>query len=262
MRRFALAVLIAATAAAPVFAQSALEVRRTAREQARSEKVELVEPRAERKVRAAKRRAQVPAATLVPVEEQRRSRPAIDRAIHRGRASTTADRPRPRLEQRSEDAGDSVANWRRERRALQRELLAERRDGRIERRRVTAPANARPDRPAPPPRTATRRVSTPRWGSSWHNDHRYDWRDHRRRHRSLFRLGFYFDPFGWSYRRFDRGWRLWPSYYDSSYWLHDPFSYRLPRAPYPYKWIRYWDDALLVDTFTGEVVDVAHDFFW
>ena len=105
-------------------------------------------------------------------------------------------------------------------------------------------------------------MQSPRWNTSWHRDHRYNWRDHRRRHRALFRIGFYFDPFGWSYRRYHRGWRLWPSYYDRSYWMDDPYMYRLPYAPYPYQWVRYWNDALLVDTFTGEVVDVAYDFFW
>ena len=25
---------------------------------------------------------------------------------------------------------------------------------------------------------------------------------------------------------------------------------------------RYWNDAILVDTFTGEVIDVIHHFFW
>ena len=30
----------------------------------------------------------------------------------------------------------------------------------------------------------------------------------------------------------------------------------------PYRWIRYYDDALLVDTYSGEVVDVIHRFFW
>lgn len=261
MRRFAIALVIAATAITPASAQFVVDDRRTAREQARFETAEPAEPRPGRRERAAQRRARAGAATLTPLDAQRPGRPAIDRAIERGRGSTL-DRALPRLGQRREHDGDSVANWRREQRAQQRESLLERRVPGMDRRRVTAPPNARPDRPAPLPRMATRRVTTPRWTSSWHHDPRYNWRDHRRRYGSLFRLGFYYDPFGWSYRRFGRGWRLWPSYYGSSYWLHDSFRYRLPRAPYPYKWIRYWDDALLVDTFTGEVVDVAHDFFW
>jgi hypothetical protein len=26
--------------------------------------------------------------------------------------------------------------------------------------------------------------------------------------------------------------------------------------------VRYWDDAILVDRWSGEVVDVIHNFFW
>lgn len=101
-----------------------------------------------------------------------------------------------------------------------------------------------------------------RWSNNWRRDRRYDWRDYRNRHRSRFHLGFYYDPFGWSYRRFNIGWRLWPSHYGSRYWLNDPWQYRLPRAYGPYRWVRYWDDALLVNIYTGEVVDVIHHFFW
>jgi Ni/Co efflux regulator RcnB len=38
--------------------------------------------------------------------------------------------------------------------------------------------------------------------------------------------------------------------------------YDLPPAPYPLQWVRYYDDALLVNVFTGQVVDVMYDFFW
>lgn len=100
------------------------------------------------------------------------------------------------------------------------------------------------------------------WRGDWRRDRRYDWHRWRDRHRDRFHLGFYFDPFGWSYRRHYIGWRLWPSYYHRSYWLHDPYYYRLPYAPPGYRWIRYWDDALLVDTWDGRVVDVIHNFFW
>ncbi len=257
MRRFVLALLIAASAATPAVAQSSAEQRRAAREQARVEKAERAENRGERREHASESQVQVRERALVPRNGEQMRRPAIDRAIERGRASPTLGQPRPNIEQRRKTR-DSVADWRRD----QRRSLAGALGDRIERRRVAPPVNARPDRPAPPPRTVARRVSSPRWQSSWHRDRRYDWRDYRRRHGSLFRLGFYFDPFGWNYRRFDRGWRLWPSYYDRSNWLHDPFMYRLPHAPYPYKWVRYWDDALLVDTFNGEVVDVVHNFFW
>ena len=79
---------------------------------------------------------------------------------------------------------------------------------------------------------------------------------------SLFRLGRYNDPYGWGYRRCSIGFNLWPSYYGSSYWLNDPWQYRLPPAYGPYRWVRYYDDALLVNIYTGQVVDVIHSFFY
>ncbi|HVE01812.1 MAG TPA: RcnB family protein [Sphingomicrobium sp.] len=114
----------------------------------------------------------------------------------------------------------------------------------------------------PPLRTQHSVRHDTHWTTEWRNDRRYDWRHWRDRHRSSFHLGFYYDPFGWNYRRYSIGWRLWPSYYSSSFWINDPWQYRLPYAPPGYRWIRYYDDAILVDTFSGEVVDVLYNFFW
>ena len=100
------------------------------------------------------------------------------------------------------------------------------------------------------------------WNHDWRHDHRYDWWGYRNHYRSLFRLGSYYDPYGWGYRRWSIGFSLWPSYYGSNYWLNDPAMYRLPPAYGPYRWVRYYDDALLVDLYTGQVVDVIYNFFW
>jgi hypothetical protein len=101
-----------------------------------------------------------------------------------------------------------------------------------------------------------------RWTGDWRRDRRYDWRSHRSRYNSLYRFGRYYDPYRYGYRRFSIGFRLFPSYYSSNYWLNDPWQYRLPPAYGPYRWVRYYDDALLVNIYTGEVVDVIHSFFW
>ncbi len=101
-----------------------------------------------------------------------------------------------------------------------------------------------------------------RWSGDWRRDHRYDWRSHRSRYSSLYRFGRYYDPYRYGYRRFSIGFRLFPSYYSSNYWLDDPWQYRLPPAYGPYRWVRYYDDALLVNIYTVEVVDVIHSFFW
>ena len=100
------------------------------------------------------------------------------------------------------------------------------------------------------------------WSKDWRKNGRYDWWNYRNRYRSLYRLGRYNDPYGWGYRRWSVGYGLWPSHYSSNFWLNDPWMYRLPPAYGPYRWVRYYDDALLVNIYTGNVVDVVYNFFW
>jgi Ni/Co efflux regulator RcnB len=91
---------------------------------------------------------------------------------------------------------------------------------------------------------------------------RNNWQAFRDRNRSLFHLPRYVGPRGYSYRRFDRGYRLEPFFYAQQYWIDDPDAYQLPPAYGPYRWVRYYNDALLVNIYTGEVEDVMYDFFW
>ena len=55
---------------------------------------------------------------------------------------------------------------------------------------------------------------------------------------------------------------MYAGYYQPDYWLDDPWQYRLPPVYGPYRWVRYYDDALLVDIYSGQVVDVIDNFFW
>jgi len=100
------------------------------------------------------------------------------------------------------------------------------------------------------------------WDTGWRNDRSYDWRGYRSNYSSRYNLSNYYDPYRNGYRRFSIGFNLWPSYYSSRYWLTDPWQYRLPPAYGPYRWVRYYNDALLVNVYSGQVVDVEHDFFW
>jgi hypothetical protein len=100
-----------------------------------------------------------------------------------------------------------------------------------------------------------------RWNREWRGDRRYDWRHYRNSHRSIFHLGVYFDPFGYGYQPFDIGYQLQPRYFGQQYWI-DPAMYSLPYPPPGTTWVRYWNDAVLVDMYSGQVVDVIHDFFW
>jgi hypothetical protein len=101
------------------------------------------------------------------------------------------------------------------------------------------------------------------WDRSWRNNNRYDWQRYRSSNRTVFHIGTYYSPYrNYSYRRLGVGFYLDQLFYGQNYWINDPWQYRLPDVYGPYRWVRYYDDALLVDLYTGEVVDVIYDFFW
>ncbi|WP_256213316.1 RcnB family protein [Sphingobium sp. YR768] len=110
----------------------------------------------------------------------------------------------------------------------------------------------------------TRWSNQQRWNNGWRQDRRYDWQGYRNRYGDRFRMGNYYAPRGWDYgyRRFSVGIMLNSLLYSNSYWLDDPYAYRLPPAYGSLRWVRYYDDAMLVDIRDGYVVDVIHDFFW
>ena len=102
------------------------------------------------------------------------------------------------------------------------------------------------------------------WARNWRNDRRYNWRDYRSRNRNVYHLPRYYAPrgYGYGYRRFSIGLTIGSILFAPNYWIDDPFYYRLPPAYGPYRWVRYYNDALLVDIRTGLVVDVEYDIFW
>ena len=101
------------------------------------------------------------------------------------------------------------------------------------------------------------------WSRDWSHDNRYDWRSWRESNRDTFRIGRYFAPYrGYSYRRLSLGFLLDPLFFDDQYVIENPWAYHLPPAYEPYLWVRYYNDAVLVDSYTGRVVDVIYDVFW
>jgi Nickel/cobalt transporter regulator len=102
------------------------------------------------------------------------------------------------------------------------------------------------------------------WDRGWRQDRRYDWQYYRNANRNLYRQSRYYDPYGYNsyYRRFSIGIFLDDIFFSERYWLDDPYSYRLPPVYGPYRWVRYYDDVVLVDLRNGRVVDVIYDFFW
>ena len=101
------------------------------------------------------------------------------------------------------------------------------------------------------------------WSRDWRGDRRYDWQGYRQRYSNLYRMPRYYAPYsGWGYRRLSIGITLGSGFWGDRYAISDPWYYRLPQAYGPYRWVRYWDDALLIDLRTGRVVDVVYGIFW
>jgi hypothetical protein len=275
MRKLLISILLAGAAASPALAAPHNDD--TDRQQAREERAQAREERQQAREQSKPER---PAA----VERQSFARPERpDRQVQQQQQQQqqlqqqqqSFDR-QARLQDRNDvrDARRDSADAARAERLDNRQQVAEQiRDNRELRQstrptprvmRTRVPVVSDVPRPGtqPPAPAQYRPTSQPHWSTSWRNNGRYDWQNHRRHHRSLFHLGFYYDPFGWGYSPYQIGWRLWPSYYSSSYWINDPWQYRLPYAPPGTQWVRYYDDAVLVDTWSGQIVDVIYNFFW
>lgn len=236
----------------------------------------------ERRERRPDRTPEAPVAVVErpAIEPVSVDRPAPSRDVLREVARERAfggDRPRPPAEVGSAPAlRDGVAGWR----------WQERQERRRNRNRNVPPAAPSPvfGDAVQTPQTVTRpprdvsigsiaaegirndrlrdRREAERWRQDWRRDRRYDWRSYRDRDRARFHIGIYIDPFGWNYRDWDIGWRLPSRYYASTYWIRDPWMYRLPNVYGPYRWIRYHQDVLLIDLRDGRVVDRIRYFFW
>jgi Ni/Co efflux regulator RcnB len=89
---------------------------------------------------------------------------------------------------------------------------------------------------------------------------RNDWRGYRDSNRNLYR------GYGWRsdnrYRSFSPGVRIGIGYYQPRYYVNDYSRYRLPRPGYSQRWVRHYNDVLLIDVRSGYVVDVIRNFYW
>ena len=111
---------------------------------------------------------------------------------------------------------------------------------------------------------------------SWGDNDRRDWRyrgdrrgdaawDRYRRNYDAprrFRVGIYRAPPGYYYRRWRYGDYLPGAYYARSFWLTDFVIYGLFPPPPGLIWVRYGPDAMLIDEYTGEIVQVRYNVFY
>lgn len=77
-----------------------------------------------------------------------------------------------------------------------------------------------------------------------------------------FQAGAYRAPQGYSYRRWSWGQRLPAIYFGRNYWIGDYASYGLFAPPYGLVWVRFGPDALLIDEYSGEIVQVDYGVFY
>lgn len=89
---------------------------------------------------------------------------------------------------------------------------------------------------------------------------RNDWRNYRQGNRGLYSRGNWNSPY--RYRVFRPGVTISAGYFAPRYVIADPWRYRLPIARPGTRWVRFYDDVLLVDTRRGVVLDVIRGFYW
>ena len=88
---------------------------------------------------------------------------------------------------------------------------------------------------------------------------RNDWRSNRDRNRSVYARGNWNAPF--RYQSFRPGVAIGRPYYAQRYSIADPGRYRLPPARGYQRWVRHYDDVLLIDQRRGRVIDVIRGFY-
>jgi len=93
---------------------------------------------------------------------------------------------------------------------------------------------------------------------------RGDWsRYHRNlRHDRRFNIGRYYGPSGYRYHRYRFGHRLPRIYFAPRFWLSEFWLYGLFPPPPGLIWVRYGPDALLIDRYTGEIIQVRYNVFY
>ena len=96
----------------------------------------------------------------------------------------------------------------------------------------------------------------------WRSDNRfrnYERNTYAQRH---YRFGSYERPRGWYARRWTFGEFLPSLFWSQNYWIGDYGAFGLPYPPPGCVWVRYGDDALLIDRYTGEIIQVVYNIFY
>lgn len=77
-----------------------------------------------------------------------------------------------------------------------------------------------------------------------------------------FHAGIYRAPPGYRYRRWGYGQFLPAIYWGRDFWIADFLAFGLFAPPDGYIWVRYGPDAMLIDEYTGEILQVDYGVFY
>lgn len=89
------------------------------------------------------------------------------------------------------------------------------------------------------------------------NDYHHNYQAQRR-----FNMGRYVRPHGWYERSWSYGETLPSIFWSRNYWIEDYWTYGLTIPPYDCEWVRYGDDAVMINTDTGEILQVVYGLFY
>lgn len=125
-----------------------------------------------------------------------------------------------------------------------------------QRDRVTRPAqqpqrfdwNKYQQRQTPPALKRHRSFDIHPWQRNFRAQQRHRWQPYHR-------------PEGWYFRRWVFGMVLPTFFWTRQYWIENYWEFGLPDPPYGYVWVRYGDDALLVNVRSGYILQTVYDLF-
>ena len=125
-------------------------------------------------------------------------------------------------------------------------------------------ANARPTMPHGEPHAGPRGYQRPSEPQGWNARPAKVDRgayQHNFQAARTYRIGPYHRPDGWTEHRWAYGQVLPRAYWGSQYVLADYWLFGLEVPPGGYEWVRDGDDAILVDTSSGEILQVEYGAF-
>lgn len=100
---------------------------------------------------------------------------------------------------------------------------------------------------------------------NWNNRPRtYDPRHYHHNYVAVHRYHWhhYVRPHGWYYRRWVYGERFPSIFWARNYWITDFWLFGLAIPPYGCEWVRYDHDAVLINTETGEILQVIYGIYY